>query len=181
MEDGMKGRLTRRSIWVRFLYMLAFMIAYSIAEIVLGIVVLLQFVIVLITGSANENLLRLGNNLSAFVYQVFRFLTFNTEEHAFPFADWPDEAINEDNVWTQPEAEWVDENPEAADASESQFEPESQFDPESQAEPESQAGPEGTPAAADSAPEQGISPDQGTHTDESVRPGEGGNEDAPKS
>ena len=111
MQDEMKSRLTRRSIWVRFLYMLAFVIAYTIAEIVLGIVVLLQFAIVLITGNANENLLRLGNNLSAFVYQVFRFLTFNTEEHAFPFADWPDEAINDDNVWIQPEAEGIDENP----------------------------------------------------------------------
>jgi hypothetical protein len=98
MQDDMKQRLTRRDVWVRALYMVFFFIAYSIAELLLGVVVLLQFVIVLLTGSANENLLRLGNNLTRYIYQVFRFQTFNTEEQAFPFSDWPDEPVA-DNVW----------------------------------------------------------------------------------
>ena len=104
MDDDVKQRLTRRDVWVRLLYMIFFAIAYSIAEVVLGIVTLVQFVIVLITGTANDNLLRLGNNLSAYVYQVFRFLTFNTETQAFPFSDWPDEPVAEDNVWIQEDA-----------------------------------------------------------------------------
>ena len=101
MEEEIKQRLTRRSIWMRALYMLALAIGYGIAELVWGIVVLLQFVVVLLTGTANENLLRLGNNLSAYVRQVLRYLTFNSEALAFPFGDWPDEAVAKDNVWIQ--------------------------------------------------------------------------------
>ena len=59
----------------------------------------IQFFIVLFTGGANEQLLRFGNNLSAYVYRILRFQTFNTESQPFPFADWPDEAVA-DNPWT---------------------------------------------------------------------------------
>ena len=41
---------------------------------------------------------RLGKNLSAYVYQIFQFQTFNSETRPFPFADWPDEDLP-DNVW----------------------------------------------------------------------------------
>ena len=134
MEDDMKQRLTRRDVWVRALYMIFFVIAYTVAEVVLGIVTLVQFVFVLVTGNANENLLRLGNNLSAYVYQVFRFLTFNSETQAFPFSEWPDEAIAEDNMWMQ-------EDTAAEVAQEAEV-----TSPEAAAEP--QPAPEAEPQAA---------------------------------
>tara|TARA_A100001037_G_scaffold6171_1_gene6213 strand:- start:19933 stop:20331 length:399 start_codon:yes stop_codon:yes gene_type:complete len=99
MEDQMKQRLTRRDVWVRLLYIVIFAIAWSIAEAVIGLVTLLQFLIVLLTGSANENLLRLGANLSAYAQQVFRYITFNTEEQPFPISDWPNVPVPEDNAW----------------------------------------------------------------------------------
>ena len=101
MDEDVKARLTRRSIWMRAVYMLIFLVAYSVAEVVLGIVVIIQFLMVLFTGTANVNLLRLGNNLSTYIAEVLRFMSFNTEAQGFPFADWPDEAIDEDNVWLQ--------------------------------------------------------------------------------
>ena len=98
MEEEMKQRLTRRDIWVRAIFMVIFVIAYSIAELILAVVVLAQFFIVLFTGQANRNLLQFGSNLSAYVFQVFRFQTFNSETQPFPFADWPREEVGE-NVW----------------------------------------------------------------------------------
>ena len=100
MEEEMKQRLTRRDIWVRAIFMVIFVIAYSIAELLLTLVALVQFFIVLFTGQANRNLLQFGSNLSTYMYQLFRFLTFNSEPQPFPFADWPREELG-DNVWLQ--------------------------------------------------------------------------------
>jgi hypothetical protein len=82
------------AFWRRTLYMILFVIGYSIAELVVGLVVVVQFVVVLFTGTANEPLLRFGNGLATWVRQVFRFLTFNTETMPFPFSDWPDESAD---------------------------------------------------------------------------------------
>lgn len=110
MEVELKSRLTSRDLWIRALYMLFFVIAYSVAELVITLIVLFQFVSVLFTGSANTSLLKFGHNLSTYVYQVFRFLTFNTEMHPFPFSDWPDE--------TPEGSRWVDQAAEPLEAAE---------------------------------------------------------------
>ena len=52
-------------------------------------VVMFQFVYSLLTGSRNEKLVNLGYSLSTYVYQIMSYLTFNTEEHPYPFSDWP--------------------------------------------------------------------------------------------
>lgn len=103
MDAEMKERLTSRDLWMRALYMLFFVIAYSVAEIVLTLVVIFQFLTVLFTGSANEAALRFGHNLGIYVRQILQFETFNSEDRPFPFADWPDEDPAE-NRWLEPEA-----------------------------------------------------------------------------
>ena len=103
MEEEMKQRLSNRDIWMRGLYMLLFVIAYSIAELVIAVLAVFQFLVVLFTGSGNENALRLGNNLSTYVYQILQFQTFNSETKPYPFADWPEETLG-DNVWIEAEA-----------------------------------------------------------------------------
>ena len=39
----------------------------------------------------NQPLLNFGAQLSTFVYQIYHYLTFNTEQRPFPFSDWPSE------------------------------------------------------------------------------------------
>ncbi len=102
MDEEIKQRLTSRDIWVRALYMVLFGIAYSIAELVIVLLVIAQFLIIMFMGHANENLLKLGTNLSTYVYQVFQFQTFNTETRPFPFADWPNEEFGGSH-WTEDE------------------------------------------------------------------------------
>ena len=77
------------SIWQRLLYMLLFFIIYSVAEIVIYASVIFQFLAVLVTGQSNERLLVFGQSLSTYVYQIMRFLTFNSEQHPFPIGAWP--------------------------------------------------------------------------------------------
>ncbi len=110
MDDRIKERLTRRAVWVRALFMVFFAIAYAVAELVVWAVVVVQFFIVLFTGRANEKLLQFGNNLSAYVWRVFRYQTFNTESQPFPFDDWPEEKVD-DNPWTE-EPDTTEERPE---------------------------------------------------------------------
>jgi hypothetical protein len=96
MDETLKHRLTSGEFWTRALYMILFGIAYSVAEIVLTLVVIFQFFAALFTSRVNEPLLKLGQNLSRYIYQIIRFETFNTEEKPFPFSDWPDEAPTSD-------------------------------------------------------------------------------------
>jgi len=89
MDDELKQHVRDGSAWMRLLFMLLFAAIYSVAEIVLTAVVVFQFLFVLFTGRKNVRALAFGSSLAAFVYQVFRYLTYNSEERPFPFADWP--------------------------------------------------------------------------------------------
>lgn len=89
MSTETKTNLQSKSIWVRVLYMLLFVLAYSVAEFVLGITVVIQVIIKLVTGSLNENLKTFGKQISLYIYDVLQFLTFNSEDKPFPFDEWP--------------------------------------------------------------------------------------------
>lgn len=88
MTESKMG-LTNTETWIRFAYMLLFALLLMAARIIVSIVVLVQFVIVLITGADNENLRNLGQGLGKWVYQAIMFLTFNSNNKPFPFDEWP--------------------------------------------------------------------------------------------
>jgi hypothetical protein len=90
MEHEIKQNLRNRTTWWRALYMLLFTVIYGIAEFVIAAVVLFQLLSVLLTGTTNERLLSLGQNLSTYLYQIVLFLSFNSDDHPYPFGDWPD-------------------------------------------------------------------------------------------
>jgi hypothetical protein len=89
MESDFKPGQASHAIWVRGLYMILFFFLYEIAEVVIGAVAVLQFLIVLFSGNRNGRMLQFGRQLSAYSYEVFLFQTFNTETKPFPFSDWP--------------------------------------------------------------------------------------------
>jgi len=89
MDNDVKESLKSQSTWIRGLYMLLYFIFSRIAEVVLGVVIVFQFLLKLFTGKTNERLLKFGQELSTYVYQAFQFLTFNTEYHPYPFGPWP--------------------------------------------------------------------------------------------
>ncbi len=73
----------------RFIYMLLFAISYSVAEIVLWVVVVFQFLTIAFMKERNEQLLNFGQQLATYIYQIVRFLSFNSEERPFPVGEWP--------------------------------------------------------------------------------------------
>ena len=91
MNEQTKEIEVKNNPWERGLYMLLFVFIYSAAEVVLGALVLVHFILVLINGKPDQRLKDFGSDLSAFIYQVFLFLTYNTDEKPFPFKPWKNE------------------------------------------------------------------------------------------
>ena len=92
MDPEFKERVTAEPTWTRGLYILLFIVIYNIAEIVVYAVVILQFLFTLFSGDRNAQLQSLGKNLSTFIYQVFMYITYNSDERPYPFAPWPGES-----------------------------------------------------------------------------------------
>ena len=89
MSSEIKQHLKAQATWMRGLYILIFSIIYSVAEVVLAAVVFFQFLTTLFTGNKNERLLEFGDNLSTFIYQILKYLTYNSDDKPFPFDEWP--------------------------------------------------------------------------------------------
>lgn len=84
-----KTNLTSSKHWLRLLFMLVFAAVLQIASIVMWILVITQFIFSLITGEDNLQLRKFGHNLSGYIFDTLKFLTYASEEKPFPFADWP--------------------------------------------------------------------------------------------
>ncbi|MDH5327964.1 MAG: DUF4389 domain-containing protein [Gammaproteobacteria bacterium] len=82
---------TEPSIWIRGLYMLLFLIVTRLTELVIALIMLVQFVFKAATGSTNANLLTFGDQLSNYLYSIIQFQTFNKEDKPFPFRPWNQE------------------------------------------------------------------------------------------
>ena len=85
----LQENIRSRSTWIRLLFMILFVALWAISRILVLAVVVLQFFWVLLTGQTNHRLLELGASLATYSYEIVSYLTYNTEEQPFPFADWP--------------------------------------------------------------------------------------------
>jgi hypothetical protein len=88
-NEEIKVNVKRQDIWKRAVFMLVFVVAYSVAEFILGAIVLFQFLMVLITKETNEALKDFSAQLCKYIFQIVRYLSFNTEYQPFPFNQWP--------------------------------------------------------------------------------------------
>ena len=77
------------SILLRIVWMVVFLVAWQVAEIVLAVVVLVQLGYRLFYGAPSLSLMSFGESLSQFLAQIGRFGTFHTDQKPWPFADWP--------------------------------------------------------------------------------------------
>ncbi len=92
IEENIKSRST----WLRLLFMFAYYVIGTVATAVLSVVVILGFFWVLFTGEKNGQLQQAGQAIAAYLYEIIRYLTFNTEDKPFPFGnDWPSADIED--------------------------------------------------------------------------------------
>lgn len=89
MKEEIKQRLEKNETWQHGLYLLFFILIHGVSKFIIIGVMLFQFLTIILTGKTNEQLLKFGQNLSTYLYQITLFLTFNSEQRPFPFSAWP--------------------------------------------------------------------------------------------
>jgi hypothetical protein len=81
--------LTNRGTWMRLLYMILFAVIFNIAEMVVAVIVVFQFLSSLFTGKPNQELRGLGNTLGAYAHEIIAYLTYHSDDRPYPFGPWP--------------------------------------------------------------------------------------------
>ena len=90
MDDDIKQHLTAKETWIRGAYIVLFALFYSVAEFVLFVLVVFQFLAMLLTGQPNTRARELGQSISTYFYQIIQFMSANTEQRPYPFSPWPE-------------------------------------------------------------------------------------------
>lgn len=111
MDQQLKSNLLSSHHWLRLVYMLLFALALQVASLVMWALVVIQFLFALITGSDNINLRTFGSSLSAYIYSALQFLTYNSEDKPYPFADWPEQKNLDTPVHVLNATEEISESP----------------------------------------------------------------------
>ena len=103
--DDIVENLREPSAWARVVFMLGFsLVLYMVIIPLTLLLTLAQALFSVFTGEDNDNLRHFGASLLAYISQVVRFLTFNSDERPFPFSDFPEDE-GEGSVKGESEAE----------------------------------------------------------------------------
>lgn len=86
----LEKNVKQKSTWVRLFFMIVLAFLYGVSRLVIGVVVVIQFFYVLLTGETKAQLKTFGHSLAIYSYEIIDYLTFNTDAKPFPFeGDWP--------------------------------------------------------------------------------------------
>ena len=80
--------------WTRLLYMLFFVLIANIVEVIVLVARIVQFIMQLSTGNANQRLQILGRQLGAYIQAIIGFLTYDTDTTPYPFNPWSYGSLN---------------------------------------------------------------------------------------
>ena len=89
MTDPQVSTLPKRNLWLRGFLMILMALAFHLASVLLGVLAVVQFVLALLSDSANDRLGAFGQSLGQYLRQIAAFVSFATDEAPFPFSDWP--------------------------------------------------------------------------------------------
>ena len=74
---------------MRGLFMLLFLVAFGIAEMILALLTVIQFFWLLLHKEPNELLVSFGKSLAFWLADVAAYQCCATEQKPFPWDDWP--------------------------------------------------------------------------------------------
>jgi hypothetical protein len=99
-QDDIKTNLLDPRQWTRMLFMAGFAVAAWLVVLALIVLVLVQTLIVLVSGEPNRNLRRVGHLFGCYLQELVEYLCYNSNTRPFPFADFPageaEEAVAEE-------------------------------------------------------------------------------------
>ena len=82
-------RSAQRAVWMRGLFMLLLLFAFGIAQGLLWVTAIVQFLWLIFAGEANAFLVRFGKSLSLWLAETTRFVSCASDTKPFPWAPWP--------------------------------------------------------------------------------------------
>lgn len=88
MSEEMKNNLLNIKTYQRLALMLIFVVIYGIVELIIYAIAIFQWGVLLFTGKLYANLKEFGAAIAAYLYDIVKFLTFETEHLPFPFESW---------------------------------------------------------------------------------------------
>ena len=81
--------LSNPDVWKRGLFMLLLLLAFGVAQGLLWVAALVQFLWLLFSGEPNPAIVHFGRSLSRWLADTGRFLLCSSEAKPFPWAPWP--------------------------------------------------------------------------------------------
>lgn len=89
-NSATEGNFETKQVFLRLLFMIVVAFIYGVSRIVIGAVILLQFLWALFAHAPNDRLSKLGQSLATYTYQIVCYLTFVSENRPYPFdLHWP--------------------------------------------------------------------------------------------
>ncbi len=88
---SMKENAKNVDTWIRGLFIVVFGVIFYFLYIIIGLMVIFQFVTKVLTGSLNRNLLNFSHGMTRYVEQILLYINFLSETRPFPFSPWPAE------------------------------------------------------------------------------------------
>lgn len=89
MNEDLKKNLLNIDAFQRLALMVLFVLIFTVVKLVVYAVAIFQLLHLLITGDTHQELKNFGKSLSIFVFDITKYLTFDTEDLPFPFQAWP--------------------------------------------------------------------------------------------
>jgi len=93
-EDRVAGRIHGEqfetepdSIWMRLLYMLIIALMISVAQTVLGVATVIQFIILLVNKTPNPRLAEFGTDLGIWIAKAARYQTAASQVKPWPWTE----------------------------------------------------------------------------------------------
>ncbi|WP_162653381.1 DUF4389 domain-containing protein [Lentilitoribacter sp. Alg239-R112] len=83
-----ENHLIKRTIWIRGLLVIVFLLLFGFAETILFFSAAIQFIWMLIRGKRNEHIAEFGTDLGNWLAAVARFQSGASEELPFPWEKW---------------------------------------------------------------------------------------------
>jgi len=89
MNEDLKKNLLNIEAFQRFAFMLLFVLVFMVVKIVIYAIAAFQLLHLLFTGTLHDELKSFAHSISIYVYDITKYLTFDSEELPFPFKAWP--------------------------------------------------------------------------------------------
>jgi hypothetical protein len=77
------------AFWMKTLYVLGFYFLYKILQILVSILVVVQWLSCLIYSERNQRITEFSGSLSQYIFTILRYITYVSDQKPYPLSDWP--------------------------------------------------------------------------------------------